>query len=294
MNCGQPENAGGVGNIVARISSVYSGMTKSEQKVAAAVLKKPAGVIYETVSDVAANAGVGEATVLRFCRKMGLSGFYAFKLAVAQEQASAGQLPGTIDDMRAEGAEGIRQLARRTMEQSMASLEETFRLLDPASVDKAVDILIHMGGTAHFFGLGMSNNTAVNAMVKFMRIGVRSSAVIDAHTQLMAASLLTPDDVAVAISLSGSTKDTVDIMRTAKQAGAKTVCITHHLRSPISAYADVILLMGSREGLYQDGSTTLSQEFVINVLFNCVCVRCPQLVGRAREKVSAAIANRLY
>ena len=51
------------------------------------------------------------------------------------------------------------------------------------------------------------------------------------------------------ISYSGESKDTVDVMKTAKKAGATAIAITNFKDSPISRYAD-ILICTSQEAVY--------------------------------------------
>ena len=91
---------------------------------------------------------------------------------------------------------------------------------------------------------------------------------MDAHMQLIMASTLTSNDVALIFSYSGSTKDTVEIAKYAKKAGAKTIVITRFTKSQLTQYADILLLCGANEGTLQDGSTSaeISQLFLVDVM----------------------------
>src|SRR5512136_1607020 len=60
-------------------------LRNSEKKVARVVLESPDRVIYQSISELAENAGVSEPTVLRFCRALGFRGYHDLKIQLAQD-----------------------------------------------------------------------------------------------------------------------------------------------------------------------------------------------------------------
>ena len=100
----------------------------------------------------------------------------------------------------------------------------------------------------YFFGIGDSLLTAMEARNKFLRIMDKVSCVDDPHMQAMTASMATPDDLYFIISFSGATKDTVYVADILKEVGAKMVAITRFAKSPLTTYADGVLLCGCNEG----------------------------------------------
>lgn len=282
-------------NITLLTKSIYGHLTKSEQKVADIVTDSPDKVIYGSITDLAEMAGVGDTTVLRYCRKVGFKGFYAFKLALAQEQSVKNDNSAPVAGEMIEKNDSIEETVRKTINLNILSIDETQKLLEPKQLEKAVEYLL-TSKKIFFFGSGISNVTALDAMYKFLRIGLNVNAFMETHFQSMAASLLTKDDVAVAITFSGSTKDTINVMKIAKNAGARTICITHHLKSPITNYADVVLLMGSKEGPFEGGAleTKINQLVVIDILYNCVYNKMSKKALEARNKISASIIDKIY
>lgn len=92
-----------------------------------------------------------------------------------------------------------------------------------------------------------SRRTSCDAMIK-------AECSIDSHLQSMTASLMSGKEVAIVISYSGQTKDSIDVAKKAKEAGTLVISITRFFKSPLTHYSDITLLCGAREGPFQGGS----------------------------------------
>ncbi|MNP24006.1 HTH-type transcriptional regulator RpiR [compost metagenome] len=103
-------------------------------------------------------------------------------------------------------------------------------------------------------------------------------------------------DVAVGISISGSTKDTIDSLNLAKQAGAQIIVITSNARSPITKLADIVLLMVGRENPLQGSSLSakISQLAIIDILNVGVSLKIKDEALKYRELTARAITEKLY
>ena len=113
--------------------------------------------------------------------------------------------------------------------------------------------------------------------------------------QAMAAALCDEQDVILFFSYSGSTRDMLDVLRPAKNGGAKIILITHFSNSPAAALSDVILLCGSNESPLQSGSIAakIGQMFIIDYLFYAYCLQNPERCAKAREATAQATARKL-
>ena len=69
--------------------------------------------------------------------------------------------------------------------------------------------------------------------------------------------------MAVGISYSGESKDTVDALKTAKKAGARTVVITNFKDSTISRYADILICTSQEQLMYGDAIFSRSPQILI-------------------------------
>ena len=86
---------------------------------------------------------------------------------------------------------------------------------------------------------------------------------------ITSAALLGPGDVAIALSHTGTTVDTIDALREARSHGATTVAVTNYPRSPICAAANFVLLTAARETAFRSGAMTsrIAQLTVVDCLF---------------------------
>lgn len=284
----------GNSSIILYIKSIFNSLTKSEQKVAEAILMDNERIIYSSITDFAEISGVGDATVLRFCRKIGFKSFQSFKLELAKELSSKHNPAVSILNDGINAKDSLEDIAKKTVNLNISAIHETLSLLSLDEIQKAVELMI-AAKKIHFCGSGVSQITAQDAVYKFIRIGFDAETYIDYHMQLMQAALLTKDDLLVGISFSGSTKDTLEVLQNAKKAGAKVISITHHAKSPITKIADIVLLHGSKEDPLQGGAypTKISQLIVIDILYNAIFKKIEKRAVKYKELTSKAILSRL-
>ena len=245
------------------ITDNYAKLRKSEVKVADYILEHADEVIHFSVSELAAEALVSEPTVIRFCRGIGFKGFQDFKIYLAQNLIPPLR---SIHESVNEGEE-VPELIRKVFDANVASVQSTLETLDFAAVQAAIDELAKAEKII-FFGLGGSAVVAMDAFHKFFRIGIPCEWFNDSHMALMAASMMKPGQILIAISHSGSTRDVVDAIETATAAGASTIAIVSHHKSPVSNVAALSLCVASTEmGFrFEPMASRIAQLSVVDVL----------------------------
>lgn len=281
-------------NLIPMINSCYTGLTKSEKKVADIVLKNPQNIIYSSVTDLAEEANVGEATVLRFCRKMGFKGYQGFKMTLAQSIRDESDNTSEVNE-EIKKSDSLQDVCKKVLNTNINALNETFSLIDFPALDRVVSLMVD-AKRIMFVGSGTSAISAFEARTKFMRIFPYVEFNFDAHLQSMAASLMNEKELCIAFSYSGSTTDTIDVLKTAKEAGAHTVCITRFAKSPITEYADEVLILGTNEGPLQGGafSTKMAQLYILDILYTEYFRRTTKVSMSNRNKTAAAVSDKLY
>ncbi|MFU0799814.1 MAG: MurR/RpiR family transcriptional regulator [Xylanivirga thermophila] len=284
-----------IGTLFPLLSTLKHSFTKSEKKVMDAFLENPEEVLYSSITDFSEKAKVGDTTVVRFCRKLGFKGYHDFKIAVAQELSNSSSNTFGSFNEGIDIKDSFDDVLQKLIGKNIEALQETATLLNKADVEKAVKFIEDSRMTV-FYGVGTSGITALDAKNKFMRIGIPVDAYTDGHMQAMSASLLTEVDTAIAISYSGSTKDTVDTMQIARENGAKTICITHYAKSPVTKYADVVLLSGYNESPLQGGAliTKIAQLYVIDVLYTEYFRKNVSMASKNKSRSGSAISDKLY
>lgn len=253
-------------SILSSIHSNYNNLTNTEKKVADYVLENMKNVVYMSITDLADACGVGESSIFRFCKSLGYKGYQEFKIALAHSITVENEIPQLTDHVTM--GDSMEQVASKVLSNNISALNETFNLLNFEDIEKAVQYIVNAERVL-FFGVGSSLVTAWEAKNKFMRITNKTECLLDSHLQMMSAALMTERDVAVVISYSGSTKDTIELARKAKERGATVISITRFTKSPLTHYSDLTLLCGANEGPLQGGSLSakISQLYLLDMLY---------------------------
>ncbi|PIK31718.1 RpiR family transcriptional regulator, partial [Bacillus siamensis] len=206
-----------------------------------------------------------EATIFRLCKRLGFSGYQDLKIALAQEIV---QEPVQHIHEEMSPDDDTEVIIQKVFRANISGLTDTFQLLDPADVEKAVE-MIHGADRIEFYGNGGSGLIATDAYHKFMRTGINCIAHTDSHFQAMSAGLLGPGSAVIGISHSGSNKDVLDAVKTAKSLGAGTIGITSYQKSPLTQISDVVLYTSTRETAFRTEamSARLAQLTVIDTLY---------------------------
>jgi DNA-binding MurR/RpiR family transcriptional regulator len=258
----------------------------AEKAVADYVLAHPEQVMNMSVSEAARDIDVGESTVIRFCRTLGYKGYQEFRLRLAQDLVE----PVEFIHENISFGDSTADLAQKVFQTNVKAVGDTMKALDPEMVEVAAKALAH-ARRVDIYGVGYSSFTALDAKLKFVRLGLNADSYGDAHLQAMAAALLKKGDVAIGISHSGSTKDVVDALAAARKSGAATISITNFSPSPITRASDVVLLTASPESPLGGEVLTsrIAQLCVLDVLSVALAVTlgdgCLDLIKKTSEAV---------
>lgn len=263
----------------------------SEAKVVRALLEPGADIVHMTVSDVAASAGVGIATVVRACQSLGFKGFQAAKIALARDVAPlAGERPEEV-----EPGDTPHQVLTKLAAGSGHALGRTPSSIDAAALAEAVDLL---RGATHvlILGVGTSAPLAADAAYRFVTVGVPAFFPPDSHTQHVRARLLKPGDLAIAVSHTGATNETLTAVRGAKAAGATVIAVTSFHNSPLTELADVCLVSGGLETRYRIEAMTsrLTHLLVLDTLFVALQLADPERTAAAQAVTADVLAEHRY
>ncbi|AWI51380.1 MurR/RpiR family transcriptional regulator [Actinobacillus porcitonsillarum] len=256
------------GKILDTIGALQTSLTKTEKKIAAAILSQPQLLNQCSLSEVATQLDVGEATFIRFCRTLGYKGYTDFKLDLAIELATQEKDKRVLLETDVLEQDTSREIGAKLQTSLNNVISETLNLLDFDELEKAVQAL-KKAKRIFIFGSGASGLTAEDFKYKLMRIGFQVDAISNNHFIYMQAVLLKPDDVVIGISHSGYSEETNRGLRLAKANGATTIALTHNLRSPITDVADYVLINGNRQGQIQGDSlgTKMAQLFVLDLIY---------------------------
>ena len=244
------------------IKVLYDKIGKAEKRIADWLLSNPGEVLSLSIVDLAEKCGCSEATIVRFAKRMGFSGYQELKISIAQETNS------TSVSTNVTSGDSMEEVYDKVCNDIYCSLERTKMALDTKKLEAACE-KIAAADRVVIFGLGNSASIALDASHKLQRTGCNAYAYSDNHMQVIAASHLTPNDVAIGISHSGSSKDIVDALKIAKQAGATTIAITNAGKSPIQKQSDITLFTASDETKHSilALNSRIAQLSIINAIY---------------------------
>lgn len=252
-----------------RLEAQYHRLTNSMRKVADYVLQNPRTVVYRPITELAELCGVSEFTVMKLCKSIGLSGYHEFKLLLAKKYVKP------IENIHEEVEEDDHpaNIAVKLATSYLTALESTRDFLDMGQIQAAVTA-INKAKRLEFYGMGTSSCVAKDAYHKFFRLNFECRFLEDSHMQAMSAALLAKGDVAVAISNSGGTKDLIEALKVAKEAGATTICVTSQPKAPLTKVADIRIIAKTPENLYRGEpmENRIAQIYVMDLLFIAVAL----------------------
>ena len=277
-------------SIMHKIRFLVKTMGPAEKKIAEYLLNHSGEVIELSISELAKKCGCGDATVVRFSRRIGLGGYQELKLRIAAELNASSMISSEI-----EKGDTCFDIFKKRIIDISNSLYNTESVLDAEALDKAAKV-ISSAERIVIFGLGNSAAIAQDAAHKFLRIGLFAQACCDNHMQSIVASHLKRGCVAIGISHSGSSKDIVDALRLCKMCGATTVCITNHGVSPIVETSDIALFTKSDETKHSilAMSSRIAQLAIFDSIYTYIVLNADKSAQHAIYNTEVALQSKKY
>lgn len=233
--------------------------SKSEAKVHDFVVSNPLQVVYESLSSIAHKVNVGEATIVRYFKKLGYSNFTNFRVAVYKNYENlhvSNDIP-FIDNIISNMTETI---------------NNTKTIIDMNKIEEASTYMLQAKYVL-IAGMGISHTSALDMFTKCLRIGLPAVVIDDSHFNYMFMAVAKSSaTVALLYSFSGETAEIINIAKRCKEKNIKIIAISNYLNSTLHQYADVFLQTKGFENDINGGffSSKISQLFVSDVLItNC-------------------------
>ncbi len=221
--------------ILVRIRFLLPSLPRAEKLVAQALIENPEAVLRFTLADLARETGSSDASIIRFCRRMGYNGYTELKQAIIAAIADG-------DEIFAEEVskdDSMKEILKKVFQSNIQTLTDTLSLASD-NYQLALKAFLE-AKSIHFFGVGDAAAACQLAYMKFARLGIPGSAHSDVMLQMMAAGSLGVGDIAFAVSYEGRSRTIVDAMAIAKSLGATTICITKMNKSPLLKVTDIPL-----------------------------------------------------
>jgi len=276
--------------MIGRLANPSQPLSAAHARIATFVLSRPGEAIRLTGAELARRAEVSEPTIHRFCRQLGCSGLQGFREAVLRELSAKGapSSPRTI-----EATDTVEMAAEKSLEATIDALERLRRSLPLEAIRQAA-VAILKARWVHVYGFGASATVAADAQHKLFRLAAMTVAYADAHMQAMAAATLGPEDVVIAISNSGATRELVETVQLARANGATIIALSRP-GSPLAALASTLLPIEAdeRREIFTPMTGRMVQLAMIDALVvGVTLLSAPTVVSERFARMDEAIRRR--
>jgi DNA-binding MurR/RpiR family transcriptional regulator len=287
----------GTDSVLARLRAKLPEFTGALRRVAEQVLTDPAGAARATIVELAERSHTSPATITRFCRAVGFEGYADLRLAIAGETGRAARSAGWVVDIGREIEPGdpLERVLGQIMAADTRAMQDTAAMTDLAEVERAADAIAAAERVDIY---GASGSALVGAEMQFSlhRIGIAAWSWPDVHNGLASAALLRAGDVALGISHSGQTRETIEMVAEAGSRGATTVALTSFPRSPLADVADVVLTTATQATTFRPDSLSARhpQLVVLDLLYIAVAQRTHERAHAAFQRTAQAVAGHRF
>jgi DNA-binding MurR/RpiR family transcriptional regulator len=227
-------------DVIQAVRRAYDELTRSQKRIAEAIVDDPEFVAFATVDKMASRLGVSPSTVVRFTYRLGLTGYQDLqervRILVRSHMRSA-----TADVDEAEVLSHLGDTAaRRSFEQDLDHLRRTIAGLDPGTLEQAIAMLVSARrilvagdgtayGVAHFLTLALNRTRGQADLVR--ADGDSVGRLVDIGSE----------DVMVAFTFPPYASTVLRAVRWAKSRKVQVIGVTDSPISPVGQLVDVVL-----------------------------------------------------
>jgi RpiR family carbohydrate utilization transcriptional regulator len=248
-------------------------LSPAEKVVAEYVLQNPKTVVTLTTKQLALACSSSEATIIRFCKRIGINSFKDLKIEIAKEM-NLEENTETLFDSPLQFEDSLETVVNKVATKSIQAITNTTKLLSLEMLEKAIEML-YASKRVFLYGAGGSSIVVQDFTQKLLRINVQAFQSNDIHVQMMMAANMNKEDVLFLVSTSGKTKEILQLISVAKEKETRTILLTQLNKSPARSSADIILDISAEEQNVRIGTMTarIAQLAVIDSLFIGLCMK---------------------
>lgn len=254
-------------NVIVRLNEYITHASGAERGIIEFILNDPKIMVGMTIHECAQRSYTSPSSVVRLCRKLGFEGFKEFHQSLVYELAL---LDSDLKEKSKEITyqDSLQDIIKKVTSKNILSLENTAKLMDDTTLLACVNQMMKCRSIC-LFGMGASLLVAKDAYLKFLRINKPCIINDDWHAQLLQARNMMSDDLAIAISYSGMTKEVIECIKAAKEKGATIIAITRFEDNPLAKLAHYNLSVSATEFIFRSGamSSRISQLNIIDILY---------------------------
>lgn len=235
MSNSQPDPMPDSVEYITRIREQYASLSKNQKKIASYLLAHPDDTICSSITLLAKKTGTTPSTITRFCQALSYKGYSELKLYMEKHLLSE---TGEVSPIQR--SDPLPVVLQKLMNSARDTITDTLRTLNPVALSHTVDS-IFSAKTIHLYGQSGGYVSALYGQQMLLRAGILSQAFHDVVDMDLAASALTPGDIAIGIAYSGEIRSVIDALTAAKRKKVFIVVITATPGSSMAKLADETL-----------------------------------------------------
>lgn len=227
--------------IIIKLNAMKNQLTSIEKKIAEYILEDPERIKNLTTYEIAQNCDTSQASIVRFSKKLGFSGFPDFKLSLSQDIGNR-KAESHVNIMHEElkSTDSFEIIGKKVATENTRAVNNTYEITDFKELEKAVQA-INSARKIMLAGVGFSGIVARDLYFKLMELGKVASFENDSHMQLSYLSTMNENDILFVISHSGKTLELFNLAKVAKNKGIKIITLTSVANNPIRELGDIRL-----------------------------------------------------
>lgn len=260
-------------NLLQYIKQNYNKFTDREKLIADYLLLENSEIIDMPAKEIAKKTNTSAATVVRFAKKLGFNSLNEMKIKISislNEKKSSGEFEYLDKDL------STKSIVNGVKNSIHSIIDETIGLINEEQLDKAINLLTN-AKTIYIYSVGVSSLVGLDFYYKLSRINKRCIVHADTHLQVTSSVLMEERDVAVVISYSGETKETLLCAKNAKERNVPVIAITKaSIDNKLERFSDIALHVPYVEKSLREGAMTsrISQLAIIDMLFLGIARSC--------------------
>lgn len=279
-----------------QIESNYANLRDSEKRVADYILEHMGEAEGYSLVELCRLAKTSQPTVIRFTKAVGYDGYRSFREALLKQNVRRGERGfEPLYGFRIGKEDRPEEIPAKTIANVIRLLEDTLKVIPLKDYEDAVELMAR-ADMIDLYSVENSNATSMDLLNKLLYLGLKARFFEDSYLQHICAGHLTERDVAVGISYTGRSRNTVEALKLAKKSGARTIAVTNDRTSPILEYADVGLC-ASQEPSMVYGNAIFSrapQLALVDMLYMGIILKDYPRYSKLLDKSSRLIRGREY
>jgi DNA-binding MurR/RpiR family transcriptional regulator len=266
-----------------RLEDLLPNLTKTQQRIASYLLASYDEAAFLSAADLAKRLNVSEATLVRFGKAVGYSGFRELRRCLQglfrAEATPASRLQHKLGEL----ASSQGHVLTKVLAMEVQYLTEASQSVDMADFDRAVDILLN-SRRVYVFASGPSGILADLAELRLRRLGILTIAMTESGRHLLEKlQLLRPGDAVLATGFHHVQPELIAVLDHARATRCRSILLTDTLGPALRSKPDVIL--AARRGPVSTFHSLTVPMSILNALVLAVAM--------ARPDESLAALNRL-